>query len=300
MSDFASLFRTSKFASLPVSKSLMGTQVLASERRLAGDWGLKHTLPTDLRTRQIVAKHIDDNFGRIRFSSATSNVGLVEVFKENFAYSIIRDVDRIGSNDFSPKDSSAKSIDLAMISEADFKDVLKLAKSKRHDWLLKKLNGSNETAKNFLGIETSNNWIHIPSYMHHDSSLRDDFGDHKFVTGNILQSTRHQNSRRLGIAGYIASMDNIDEQQSNRRSQKYEVSQVIVKEGAVEIKVKVAEQQDNLFVRPPENIAPSRLTDKTNSLKTFSSDSSTSSFSKSYGGFGAFGLSGSRLRLQDN
>ncbi|KAJ3130647.1 hypothetical protein HK100_007763 [Physocladia obscura] len=159
--SFAALFRTSKLAAVTYTSGAVAGHVIKSpvEHRERGEWGIKYSLPPDQRDSTAIVKALDSPSKRTcEFSSATRHLARIQRFQTVFgahvkpdAFSIQReafDVKRkveavaneiselagnnIGNNIGNNLDvkSFAKEpeIDLGLISDAEFTELVKKAR----------------------------------------------------------------------------------------------------------------------------------------------------------------------------
>ncbi|PVU93219.1 hypothetical protein BB561_003389 [Smittium simulii] len=225
---FARLFRQSKVASFdPEIKQAYTT---TPEMKKIGDWGLKYTLPQQVRTRYIVLKEMD-SFERVPvFNSAKNKVEAMKAARENFLqssspipserYSIkkaapgtsflldkyVGAFDGINSQK-KQETGKFKNKSISQLTDEEFKNLLVEAKSRRAEFKQSVKSGKIQPTEynNFMNlkseiqnISSNNNSLVQSSYHNYNPSTLEE----RTVEGRILY--RLGESYVVGVQGTLA------------------------------------------------------------------------------------------------
>jgi len=191
--SFAKLLRTSKLASFDSTIP----QVYSTKNcwKKNGDWGLKRSLPTVIRTKLITVGALDTAEHQTPWDSANSSVNFVRVWKENFPNSV------------APKPQPEVVLkDLGSMTEDQFKLLLKKSGKLADEYneLVKNEKLSKNQLLEFLGVTVS------PTAQRSQSIVGPTYSDHQVeygypVVGRVLNS---EASFRyvIGVSGITASL----------------------------------------------------------------------------------------------
>ncbi|KAF9997503.1 hypothetical protein BGZ65_006921 [Modicella reniformis] len=119
--SFTHLLRTSRLATF--DKSIPQIYTTTKRAKAFGDWGLKRNLPTVLRTHFLNIEQLDTAEHQTPFESAASDYLFLQRWKENFPR----------SHPPPPQPLFVKK-DLATMTDAEFKKLLRTAREKRQAW----------------------------------------------------------------------------------------------------------------------------------------------------------------------
>ncbi|KAI8362404.1 mitochondrial ribosomal protein subunit-domain-containing protein [Mortierella sp. GBAus27b] len=119
--SFAHLLRTSRLATF--DKSIPQIYTTTQTAKAIGDWGLKRNLPTVLKTHFVNIEDLDTAEHQTPFTSAASDYLFLQRWKENFP----------SSRPPAPQPLVVKK-DLAAMTDAEFKKLLRTAREKRQAW----------------------------------------------------------------------------------------------------------------------------------------------------------------------
>lgn len=191
--SFAALLRTSKLASFDSAIP----QVYSTKNcwKKNGDWGLKRSLPTVIRTKLITVGALDTAEHQTPWNSANSSVNYVRVWKENFPNSV------------APKPQPEVVLkDLGSMTEAQFKLLVKNSGKLADEY--NELVNSDKLSKNqileFLGVTVS------PTAQRAQSVVGPTYSDHEVEYGYPIEG-RVLNMDTgfkyiVGVAGITATL----------------------------------------------------------------------------------------------
>ncbi|KAJ3399385.1 hypothetical protein HDV05_001826, partial [Chytridiales sp. JEL 0842] len=145
--SFPHLLRSSTFTSLTSSPSGSFPQILTTspQLRAKGEWGLKHTLPTDLTHSTVMVAKLDEKeLGRgCVFKSGAAEVGRIKRWKEAFGVGTPEEsipAESLRAKQVAQAVSEGASVekeamDLASLTSKEFDKLLKDAAEKRAEFL---------------------------------------------------------------------------------------------------------------------------------------------------------------------
>lgn len=164
--SFAKLLRTSKLASFDSAIPQVYSTKNCWKKR--GDWGLKRSLPTVIRTKLITVGALDTAEHQTPWDSANSSVNFVRVWKENFP------------NSTAPKPQPEVVLkDLGSMTEEQFKLLLKKSgkRSEEYIQLVKDEKLSKNQLLEYLGVTVS------PTAQRSQSVVGPTYSDHEVEYG---------------------------------------------------------------------------------------------------------------------
>ncbi|KAI8584131.1 hypothetical protein K450DRAFT_218302 [Umbelopsis ramanniana AG] len=164
--SFAKLLRTSKLASFDSAIPQVYSTKNCWKKR--GDWGLKRSLPTVIRTKLITVGALDTAEHQTPWDSANSSVNFVRVWKENFP------------NSTAPKPQPEVVLkDLGSMTEEQFKLLLKKSgkRSEEYIQLVKDEKLSKNQLLEYLGVTAS------PTAQRSQSIVGPTYSDHQVEYG---------------------------------------------------------------------------------------------------------------------
>ncbi|KAH8552035.1 hypothetical protein BGW37DRAFT_490420 [Umbelopsis sp. PMI_123] len=191
--SFAKLLRTSKLASFDSAIP----QVYSTKNcwKKKGDWGLKRSLPTVIRTKLITVGALDTAEHQTPWDSANSSVNFVRVWKENFP------------NSTAPKPQPEVVLkDLGSMTEDQFKLLLKKSGKRSEEYL--QLVKDEKLSKNqlleFLGVTVS------PTAQRSNTVVGPTYSDHQVEYGYPVEGRVVNMEAGLryvvGVSGITASL----------------------------------------------------------------------------------------------
>ncbi|KAJ1679490.1 hypothetical protein EV182_001944 [Spiromyces aspiralis] len=200
-SRFGRLMRASKIASWDPQIPQVYTTHSAAARN--GDWGLKYTLPTAVRTKNITVAQLDTKESFPDFESADERVKMLRAWKENFLRS---SRPRMPAAAITEGDgiNAGQKYNLSQMSEKEWARFLDLARSRSKEWKEAIKRGEYEPHEwfRFMGAtfnrpDYSNTAVASPSYHNYTPSLPE-----LRVKGRILN--RVPGGYAVGIQGIVA------------------------------------------------------------------------------------------------
>ncbi|OZJ05524.1 hypothetical protein BZG36_01904 [Bifiguratus adelaidae] len=203
-----------------------------------GDWGLKRNLPTVIRTPNICVRALDTNESQTPWDSATSQVELLQRWKENF-----------GGSNAQPKRTETVVRSMSDLSETEWKKVKRQAREKREQWLeaVKEGKYKREQVLEFLQLSThrnvSQNAVAGPTYGEYPQEKP------HTIQGRVLNT--ETGGYAVGVAGFVAHMPQhtvgVSRLKSDRELRTFHVLDAKVNEDGV--------PKIELSYRPPRNRA---------------------------------------------
>ncbi|KAJ1920054.1 hypothetical protein H4219_001583 [Mycoemilia scoparia] len=131
-SRFGSLFRTSKAASWDPRIQQVYTTFNGGAK--IGDWGVKYSLPTAVRTKYLTIQKFDTKESFPMFESAANQVKIARTLRENFKRSRTPKLPLSAQTQESSNSGVNESYNLAQMSKSQWEKFLKLARSKSKEW----------------------------------------------------------------------------------------------------------------------------------------------------------------------
>jgi hypothetical protein len=206
-----------------------------------GEWGLKKSMPKDLKTPYLVVERQDDEDGRIKYKSGYDRVTLMERWIENFPL-------QTTPHKLPPSKSL---INLATASQDEWKRIVNEAKSRRGEWKETVDSGRYSVSDwmQFLNV-TSDTYtnIHRPTYR----IAQVDEDQTKKVPARYLQKVHRGKvgDSLIGIAGFVAELQG----QTSETLSRSAVTEMVVRN--------IKESHDGkllIEVSPVEDTRPHRM-----------------------------------------
>ncbi|KAI8803420.1 hypothetical protein BJ742DRAFT_828862 [Cladochytrium replicatum] len=165
---FDRLFRASNFCALHKDQVVRTSW----KGRLTGEWGLKRSLPRDLRTTLVkVTRHEHGPSLTTKFVSGSTDVGIAERWRELFAEAYpTKAISGNTPSHSNQYDRSVPTLNLATMSDAEFAELKRKAALTRT--VVKASDTGAEMIQKVLGVRVEKYapTIHPPTYLHHKSN----------------------------------------------------------------------------------------------------------------------------------
>ena len=203
-SRFSRIFRTSKAATW--DPQIQQVYTTFSHEAKIGDWGMKHNLPTTVRTKNITVFQMDTKESFPSFISANNRVKIQQAWKENFLRSSSPQLPISAAGADTNGNGSEGIYNLTQMSDKQWRKFLDLARSRSKEWKEAISRGEYEPHEWFRFMNASNTKpnhkntaISSPTYHNYIPTVPE-----LRVKGRILNKVT--GGYAVGIQGIVAFM----------------------------------------------------------------------------------------------